>query len=70
MIEVETTKKLNHKHICKYIDFQENRTLQESNGKIKQVSYIVYEAVTGGEIFSFLEKTGAFSETMCRHLLK
>ena len=55
MIEVETTKKLNHKHICKYIDFQENRTLQESNGKMKQVSYIVYEAVTGGEIFSFLE---------------
>ena len=68
--EFETTKKLNHKHICKYYDFQENKTLEKPNGKTKRVSYLVQEAVMGGELFTYMAETGVFSEAMCRHLIK
>ena len=68
--EFEAAKKLDHKYICKYHDFQENKTLQKPNGKTKRVSYLVQEAVLGGELFTYMAETGVFSETMCRHLVK
>ena len=68
--EVESTKQLNHKNICKYYDYQENRTLEKLNGKTKNVTYIVQELVDGSELFSYITDTGVFSENMCRHLFK
>ena len=39
--EVKLAPKLNHKHIVKYYDFQQNKTLVKKDGTKKQVAYIV-----------------------------
>ena len=68
--EVQSTLKLNHKFVCKYHEFQENKTLTKPNGKSKQVSYVVQDAILGGELYSYVANTGVFSEKMCRHYFK
>ena len=61
---------LDHKFICKYHEFQENKTLMKANGKTKKVTYIVQDAILGGELYSYVASSGVFSEPMCRHFFK
>ena len=73
--EVEATLKLRHKFIAGYHEYQSNRTLiKYKNGqptdKTKQVTYIVQEAITGGELYGYVANTGIFSDKMCRHFFK
>ena len=68
--EVKLTRKLNHKHIVKYYDFQQNRTLVKKDGTKKQVTYIVQEPILGGELYSYIADTGELSEKMCRYFFK
>ena len=68
--EVESTKQLDHPYICKNYEFQENRKLMKTNGITKEVSYIVQDAVKGGELYSYVANSGIFSEDICRYFFR
>jgi len=68
--EVEATQKLDHKHVVKYYQFEENSTWNKKSGDQKPVAYIAQEPVLGGELFDYVANTGAFSESICRFYFK
>ena len=68
--EVEATKKLDHKHIVKYLKFEESTIWRKKNGSEIPVAYIMQEAVLGGELFEYVFNNGSFSEPICRYYLK
>ena len=64
--EFEAIKKLNHSNIIKVVDFADNVSLEKRKGGIVQVTYIVLELATGGELFEYISTTGPFDERYCR----
>ena len=54
----------------RYYRFKENATLRKANGTEKNVSYIVQELITGGELFQYIANTGAFDESICKFYFK
>jgi serine/threonine protein kinase len=68
--EVEATMKLNHQHIVKYHEFNEASIMKKANGKEATVAYIAQEPIMGGELYQYVNSTGAFSEKICRYFFK
>jgi len=68
--EVDATMKLDHKHIVKYYEFNEAAIMKKTNGKEATVAYIAQEPIMGGELYQYVNSTGAFSERICRYFFK
>ena len=63
--------KLDHPHIVKYHQFAEAAIMKRMNGKEdKTVAYLVQEPILGGELYQYVNSTGAFSERICRYFMK
>ena len=68
--EVSATMKLDHPHIVKYYEFSEASIMKKTNGKEATVAYIAQEPIMGGELYQYVNSTGAFSERLCRYFFK
>lgn len=69
--EVESTMALDHKHIVKYYEFNEAAIMKKTkDGKESTVAYIAQEPILGGELYQYVNSTGAFSEKICRYFFK
>ena len=60
--EVQSVQTLDHKHVVKYFEFNENATWAKKSGERVSVAYIVSELVHGGELFDRLLDRGSFTE--------
>jgi len=69
MTEVEAMSKLNHENIIQQIEYGV-ATYNKSNGKKKEVQYIVLELALGGEVFDFVAISGRFEEPLARYFFK
>ena len=67
--EHEATECLDHPNIVKYYEFRDSAN-KVSNGKSKDVAYLVQELVTGGELFDYVANAGAFTEAECKYFFK
>lgn len=43
---------------------------EKENGKSREVSYIVLELASGGELFDFIAISGRFEEPLARHYFR
>ena len=68
--EVQSVQTLDHKHVVKYFEFNENATMTKKSGAQVQVAYIVSELVHGGELFDYVANSGPFSEKIVRYYAK
>lgn len=68
--EVAATMVLDHKHIVKIHDFKEAAIMKKANGEEQTVAYIAQEPIMGGELYQYVNSTGAFSEKICRYFFK
>jgi serine/threonine protein kinase len=60
---------LKNPHVIDQIEYGEG-TYEKASGKKKDVSYIVLELASGGELFDFIAISGAFSEPLARYYFK
>ena len=58
--EVQSVNILDHKHVLKYFEFNENAVWNKKDGSQVNVAYIVSELVPGGELFDYVKYTGLF----------
>lgn len=68
--EVQSVQTLDHKHVVKYYEFNENAVWKKKNGEQVQVAYIVSELVHGGELFDYVANSGPFNERIVRYYAK
>ena len=52
------------------VEFSVEGERVKTNGERKAVIYIVYELLSGGELFDFIAETGPFSEEVSRFFFK
>ena len=65
--EVQSVQTLDHKHVVKYFEFNENATWAKKSGERVSVAYIVSELVHGGELFDYVANSGPFKESIVRY---
>ena len=68
--EVKSVNILDHKHVLKYFEFNENAVWNKKDGSQVNVAYIVSELVPGGELFDYVANSGPFGEKICRYYAK
>lgn len=68
--EVQSVQTLDHKHVVKYFEFNENATWAKKSGERVSVAYIVSELVHGGELFDYVANSGPFKESIVRYYAK
>ena len=56
-----------HENLLRYFESKKNATKYKKNGDEVKVSYIIQEYIQGEELFKYLQKTGGFSEEICRN---
>ena len=56
----------NHPNVVQLLDHG-NAEYSNSQGKIKEVWYIVLELANGGELFDFIDSLGSFDERVARY---
>ena len=61
--------KMNHPNITKMYGYNKGIIIKE-NGKTVPVTYLVFELITGGELYDYIIPIGAFSEKLARHYFK
>ena len=61
--ELDMNARLDHLSIPRVIESKERAHL---DGNQTEVAYIVQELVSGGELYDYIVRTGAFSEKICR----
>lgn len=69
MAEIEALHKLKHLNIIELIEYGKNILKHPKKGS-KEITYLVLELATGGELFDFIAETGAFEEHIARFYLK
>lgn len=68
--EAKIMLQLDHPNIVKLYDFNEKGIISKANGKEVPVLYLVFELITGGEIFDYIAVGGRFSDRLARHYFK
>ena len=66
MTEVQAMSVLDHDNVIKQLEFGVSN-YEKSNGKTKEVQYIVMELAIGGEVFDFVAISGRFEEPLARY---
>jgi serine/threonine protein kinase len=61
---------LDHRHVVKYFEFNEDAIWHKKTGEEVQVAYIVSELVHGGELFDYVANSGPFNESIVRYYAK
>lgn len=69
LTEVQAMSKLKHANIIEQKEVGTGAYVKD-NGNQKQVSYIILEIATGGELFDFIANSGKFSEGEARYFFK
>lgn len=62
-------KQLKHKHIIELLDEGWDKYIKK-DGSSKEVYYIVLENAKGGELFDYIQESGAFSEDEARYYFR
>ena len=57
---------MDHKHVTKYYQFEENAAYEKANQTSIEYSYIAMEHSLSGNLFDFVAWSGAFSDDVCR----
>ena len=60
---------INHPNVVNQIEYGVD-TYKKTSGKSKDVSYIVLELASGGELFDFIAHSGRFEEPLARFYFK
>jgi len=63
--EVKAMSAINHTNVVNQVEYGVDTYTKES-GKSKEVSYIILELCSGGELFDFIAMTGRFPEPLAR----
>lgn len=58
-----------HDNIIDLIEYGNDLYVKDS-GEKKQVSFIILDLASGGELFDFVSNSGAFSEPIARYFFK
>ena len=66
--EINALKQCEHENIIRVHEMQENGTFVSENGRQKQVTYIVTELVSNGELLDYIN-TGPFSDPFIRYYI-
>ena len=67
--EIAALRQCEHENIIRVHDFQENGTFTRSDGQQKQVTYIVTEFVSNGELLDYLN-TAPFTDPIIRYYIR
>ena len=67
--EIAALRQCEHENIIRVIDFQENGTFTRKDGRTKQVTYIVTEFVSNGELLDYLN-TAPFTDPIIRYYIR
>lgn len=66
--EVDVMKEINHPNVINLVHHSYEGVLKNPSGEKKEnVTYLVLELASGGELFDFIAQTGAFSEPVARY---
>jgi len=68
--EAKIMLQLNHPNIVKLYEFSEKGVISKSSGKEVPVLYLIFELISGGEIFDYVAVGGRFSDQLCRFYFK
>lgn len=68
--EAKVLSQLDHPSIVKLHEFSDNGFLNKSPDKKVPVLYLVFDLVTGGELFDYVALTGRFSDKLARYFFK
>lgn len=69
MTEVKAMGHLKHMNIINQLEFGQE-VYRKTNGKERQVSFIVLELAFGGELWDFLANSGRFNEQIARYFFR
>lgn len=67
--EVKAMSLINHINVVNQIEYGVDM-YNKTSGKTKEVSYIVLELASGGELFDFIAHSGRFEEPLARFYFK
>ena len=67
--EVATMQKLKHEHVLEQQEFGTG-VYSKTNAPDREVSYIVLNLASAGELFDFISASGAFPEPLARYFFK
>ncbi len=65
--ETNTVRPLSHPNLVKVYEYKENGVIQKTNGKQIPVFYIVFELMTGGELYDCVKFSGRLQEKTARY---
>jgi len=68
--EAKIMLQLDHPNIVKLYEFSDKGLLLKSSGKEAPVLYLIFELITGGEIFDYIAVGGRFSDPLARFYFK
>ncbi len=70
LIEVQALAQLGHHlNVIRQYEYGTGK-YEKTNGVTKNVTYIVLELATGGELFDFIAQSGRFPEPIARYYFK
>lgn len=70
MNEAKTMSGLDHPNIVRLHEFSDKGTMEKSGGRKVPVLYLVFDLITGGELFDYVAIGGRFHEKLARHFFK
>lgn len=68
--EAKIMSQLEHPNLVKLYDFNDKGVLAKPAGKATPVLYLVFDLITGGELFDYVAVSGRFSDKMARYFFK
>ena len=68
--EAKIMLQLDHPNIVKLFEFDDKGAIVKASGKIAPVLYLVFELITGGEIFDYIATGGRFSDKLAKYYFK
>ena len=68
--EAKIMSQLNHPNIVKLFEYSDKGVLEKPSGKKIPVLYLIFDLITGGELFDYVAVSGRFSDKMARHYFR
>eukprot|EP00826_Nyctotherus_ovalis_P026228 TRINITY_DN204_c0_g1_i3.p1 TRINITY_DN204_c0_g1~~TRINITY_DN204_c0_g1_i3.p1 ORF type:complete len:447 (-),score=122.23 TRINITY_DN204_c0_g1_i3:143-1483(-) len=68
--EAKIMLQLDHPNIVHLYDFSDKGAIEKPGGKVMPVLYLIFELVTGGELFDYIAVGGRFTEPVARFYFK
>jgi serine/threonine protein kinase len=68
--EAKIMLQLDHPNIVHLYDFSDKGVIEKASGKMLPVLYLIFELVTGGELFDYIAVGGCFTDPVARFYFK